>query len=112
MKKRLPYLPTILFSSWKELQKRKVWHKYIKAAENVRGSHPRYTWAIDPRESCGGCRHLDEKTWWCNFAESPACINPVTTVKHGWPGMACCGGAFEIEGEQLILPLFKDGLGF
>jgi len=46
-------------------------------------------WQDCAAEVCHGCRHCDGD--WCMRQHLPAAVNPVTTFRHGLPGMACMG---------------------
>jgi hypothetical protein len=46
-------------------------------------------------EGCEGCIHLDGD--WCKLQELPAAVNPILSLRHGIPGMACMGMGKELK---------------
>lgn len=91
-----------------EAIRRERWERWkeIAAKSGKRGSGLVEVWT--DTEGCHGpefdhdCAHLDGD--WCRLMGLPASVNPILSMRHGMPGMACMGAGYEPSTPQRAEP--------
>lgn len=80
--------PEILPSEAARGERRARWAAWLRAARSAGAGDLARNWA-DGRERCGDCAR--RRGGWCELQGLPCNVNPVLTMRHGAPGMACMG---------------------
>lgn len=103
-----------LRSRWTEIlpsaatpsERRARWATWLRAARAAGAGDQAREWA-DGRECCGDCAH--RRGGWCALQGLPCSVNPVLTIRHNMPGMACMGmGRQERPPVQMMLNLLHN----
>lgn len=95
-----------LESQWLEIlpkdattaERRSRWAQWLRCARSYDRS---LATGWMPEERCQGC--ANRRGGWCALQQLPCSVNPILTVQHSVPGMACMG--LGREPKQMGLPL-------
>lgn len=101
-----------LESGWEELlgngsadmperERRTRWATWLRLVRDEGKKEQAIFWS-DAKECCWGCVH--RRGGWCTNMGLPCTVNPILTMRHDVPGMACMGGGFTPKQLSLALP--------
>lgn len=95
--------PVTLKISWEDLfaieardmsaaVRRQRWAQWLRLAK-ANGEEWLLAFYRGDLSACNGCIH--RRGSWCTLQALPCVVNPILTVRHSMPGMACMGVGYE-----------------
>lgn len=85
--------------SMREGPRRQRWADWLRLMRQVDKAQASF-WQSSS-ERCWGCAH--RRGSWCRSVTLPCTVNPILTIRHNTPGMACMGMSFKPKQLQLDL---------
>ena len=90
--------PDLLPRNASETERRQRWATWLRLARSSGRQELARSWG-GKQERCSDCLH--SRGGWCCAQALPCSVNPILTMRHSMPGMACCGAGF--APRQLLL---------
>lgn len=91
--------PELFSKDMPELIRRNRWATWLRKCRKSKRREIAHEWVRG--NDCANCAHR-RGCGWCSLQALPCSVNPILTMRHGMPGMACMGSGRELRVPEQI----------